>query len=129
MTAIGGPPRLSDAAWRKREQRRRLLEAAGRDYRDRDPYGLPHLDGDAVDLSWRTQAACLTAGLPTGLFFPPRGDWKSLASARQVCSGCPVRTDCRDFAVRTRQHGVWGGTTEKERRRLRRVLDPTEMAS
>jgi WhiB family transcriptional regulator, redox-sensing transcriptional regulator len=41
--------------------------------------------------------------------------------AKQVCRGCPVRTECLVYAMETPvDHGVWGGLTERERRRLRR---------
>jgi WhiB family transcriptional regulator, redox-sensing transcriptional regulator len=39
-----------------------------------------------------------------------------------VCAGCGVREDCLEFAVLTNQEfGVWGGTSEEERRRLRQA--------
>ena len=71
---------------------------------------------------WRRGAAC--RGCDVELFFPvgttgPAID--QIASAKAVCSTCPVRADCLDFALVTNQEaGVWGGATEEERRRLRR---------
>lgn len=39
--------------------------------------------------------------------------------AKEICSQCAVRVECRDYAVAIReQHGIWGGLTEKERRAL-----------
>jgi WhiB family transcriptional regulator, redox-sensing transcriptional regulator len=72
---------------------------------------------------WRTDAAC--ASLDTNLFFPdPEVDEDVLpriASAKAVCAECPVRQDCLEFAIRTRQlDGVWGGHTPEERRSIRR---------
>jgi WhiB family transcriptional regulator, redox-sensing transcriptional regulator len=68
---------------------------------------------------WRTAAACRHAD--ADVFFP-EGDPSvpavaaQVAEALSVCAGCPVRTQCRDFALGTRQKwGVWGGTTEDER--------------
>lgn len=40
--------------------------------------------------------------------------------AKRLCLGCPVRADCSEWAIATGQHGVWGGTDEEERRRIRR---------
>ncbi len=72
---------------------------------------------------WRAQAACQGAG--PDLFFPPdageaaaHATW-SPAPAQAVCATCPVRTDCLDWAVATRQpDGVWGGLDPSEVRRL-----------
>jgi WhiB family redox-sensing transcriptional regulator len=53
------------------------------------------------------------------LFFPERG--QSCTEAKAICAGCPVRTECLDFAiVSCEQFGIWGGTSERERRRIRR---------
>lgn len=51
-------------------------------------------------------------------FFPDPGMNPRLA--KRVCLGCPVRSECLEWALRTGQHhGVWGGLTEQERKRLR----------
>ncbi len=48
-------------------------------------------------------------------FFPARGE--SVRDAKAVCAGCPVRSECLDFALRLKvAHGVWGGLSERERR-------------
>ncbi len=67
---------------------------------------------------WRAQALC--AALPVGqadaMFFPKRGE--SSAAAKLICSGCPVRAECLDFAlgdVDACRYGIWGGTSGKER--------------
>jgi WhiB family transcriptional regulator, redox-sensing transcriptional regulator len=69
---------------------------------------------------WRFRAACLTAD--PELFFPLSAAGPSatqLTEAKAICARCPVRRQCLDFALTTRQvHGVWGGTSEDERRRL-----------
>ena len=72
--------------------------------------------------SWRQAAACRDMG--PELFFPPDGpegrDWDS-EPARAVCARCPVRGDCLEWAVVSGQrHGVWGGATEEQLRRVRR---------
>ncbi|MEU3986059.1 WhiB family transcriptional regulator [Streptomyces sp. NPDC026672] len=67
---------------------------------------------------WRDHAACL--GEDPDLFFPIGSTGPSLAQTRQakaVCEGCPVREPCLRWALRTgRTTGIWGGTTEAERR-------------
>ena len=63
------------------------------------------------------KAACL--GLDPNLFFPERG--ASVDAAKRVCMSCPVRAECLEFAlVEVVKHGIFGGTSERERRRLRR---------
>jgi WhiB family redox-sensing transcriptional regulator len=67
--------------------------------------------------SWRLEAGC--RWVDPDLFFPisvsGRGG-EEADRAREVCARCPVRSECLDFALRTRQmHGVWGGTTAEER--------------
>ena len=65
---------------------------------------------------WHRLAAC--HGL-TGLFFPERGE--PTREAKQVCAGCPVRTECSDAAHNAyEKHGIWGGLSERERRAERR---------
>lgn len=39
---------------------------------------------------------------------------------KEICNGCPLRAPCALYAIETGQHGIWGGTTEGERRELRR---------
>ena len=67
---------------------------------------------------WMASGACV--GAPANLWFPERGD--STVQAKLVCAGCPVRVECLDFAVRTKEpHGIWGGKTGRELRGLRVV--------
>jgi WhiB family redox-sensing transcriptional regulator len=71
---------------------------------------------------WRRDAKCL--GTDPDLFFPVGSTGVPLAqaeAAKQVCQACDVRQPCLEFALATNQDtGVWGGTTEDERRDLRR---------
>ena len=50
--------------------------------------------------------------------------------AQRVCEGCAVRIECLEYALLHRiEHGVWGGASERERRRiLRRRRDLTTAA-
>ncbi|MFP5322758.1 MAG: WhiB family transcriptional regulator [Acidimicrobiia bacterium] len=58
-------------------------------------------------------------GADPDLFFPDRGE--SLEPAKAVCAECVVRDECLEFALAAGERfGVWGGTSERERRRIRR---------
>ena len=73
--------------------------------------------------SWRSAAACRSAD--PELFFPLSESGKALeqiAEAKAICTGCPVRRQCLEFALRTRPHGIWGGLTELERHHGRRPM-------
>ena len=66
---------------------------------------------------WQDEANCL--GVDPDLFFPERG--ASTREAKEICRGCVVRPDCLEFAlVNGEKFGIWGGLSERERRRLRR---------
>ncbi|MBI4882666.1 MAG: WhiB family transcriptional regulator [Actinobacteria bacterium] len=66
---------------------------------------------------WRQLGAC--RGLDPTIFYPDDED--EAAEAKQVCSGCGVRVACLEYALQVREKsGVWGGATERERRRLTR---------
>lgn len=65
---------------------------------------------------WRRRAACITA--PKWMFFPARGDAKTIRAAKAMCATCPVRAECLDANL-MQKAGVWGGTTERERRQIR----------
>ena len=73
-------------------------------------------------LAWTERAACRDA--PPDLFFPVSdvgAAQDQIAEAKQICAGCPVRFECLGHALdRGEASGIWGGTTEHERRRLRR---------
>jgi WhiB family transcriptional regulator, redox-sensing transcriptional regulator len=67
--------------------------------------------------AWQVAAAC--RGLDPDLFYPDRGG--STEAAKAVCVSCPVSTQCLDFALsNSERFGIWGGKSERERRRLRR---------
>ncbi|MFH8370193.1 WhiB family transcriptional regulator [Streptomyces sp. NPDC018031] len=71
---------------------------------------------------WRARAACLDED--PELFFPVGSGGPALLqteSAKAICRGCPVRDACLGWALESGQEsGVWGGTSEDERRALRR---------
>ena len=69
------------------------------------------------DHSWQLDANCL--GVDPDLFFPERG--ASTREAKAVCHGCTVRLDCLEYALANgEKFGIWGGLSERERRRIRR---------
>ena len=69
------------------------------------------------DQSWQDFANCL--GVDPDLFFPERG--ASTKEAKEVCRGCVVREDCLEYALANgEKFGIWGGMSERERRRIRR---------
>lgn len=70
---------------------------------------------------WQRHASC--RGLMPDLFFSYDGESRLSRARREraaveVCTRCPVRPQCRHHALTYReQYGVWGGTTENDRRR------------
>lgn len=73
--------------------------------------------------TWQLRALC--RGPQRILFFPPshfeRKDDKELREqqAKRLCGECPVTSSCLQFALSIREpHGIWGGTTELERRSM-----------
>jgi WhiB family redox-sensing transcriptional regulator len=71
-----------------------------------------------MELAWRRNAAC--RGLDPEIFFPAIEE-ADVADAKAVCSACGVQQTCLEFALQVREkEGVWGGATEKERRRILR---------
>ncbi len=73
--------------------------------------------GEQDGESWQDYANCL--GVDPDLFFPERG--ASTREAKEVCSGCVVREECLEYALdNVEKFGIWGGLSERERRRIRR---------
>ena len=72
--------------------------------------------GDGV-LSWQERALC--SQTDPEAFFPEKGG--STRDAKKVCSGCEVRAECLEYALRNDERfGIWGGLSERERRRLKK---------
>ena len=68
-----------------------------------------------MNMSWRSKAAC--HGLDPQIFYPETEEEAEVA--REVCSVCPVQGACLEYALARREkEGVWGGCTERERRRI-----------
>lgn len=69
------------------------------------------------DLGWRDAARC--EGMDPERFFPRKSDEQK--ETIKFCLGCPVRLDCLKYALDTPvDYGIWGGTTQEERKQLRR---------
>jgi WhiB family transcriptional regulator, redox-sensing transcriptional regulator len=72
---------------------------------------------------WTADAACRPHRLD--LFFGPHDEGnrprrRRTAIAKAICAGCPVRVDCLAWALHAGEVGIWGGTTDADRRRIRR---------
>jgi WhiB family redox-sensing transcriptional regulator len=68
-----------------------------------------------MNLSWRQHAAC--RGIDPNIFYPASDE--DAEEAKSICASCPVRQACLEYALANRERdGVWGGATERERRRL-----------
>ena len=94
---------------------------------DSDVQGFVEIDdthtsllfGDLVgeEGDWQEQALC--AQTDPEAFFPEKGG--STREAKRICSGCEVRSECLEYALEhDERFGIWGGLSERERRRLRR---------
>jgi len=75
--------------------------------------GIPNVS--LRELEWRKLGAC--RGLDAAIFYPDDDD--EALTAKEVCTGCGVRAACLEHALSSREKaGVWGGATERERRRI-----------
>ena len=70
---------------------------------------------DDSPTAWMSEGNCRHH--PPATFFP--SDGVGVERARAICKGCPVTTQCLEYALEERiEHGVWGGCSERERRRI-----------
>jgi WhiB family redox-sensing transcriptional regulator len=68
-----------------------------------------------METDWMRQGLCRE--IPPSTFFP--SDGVGVEIARRICADCPVRQPCLEYALANRiDHGVWGGCSERERRRI-----------
>ncbi len=73
------------------------------------------MDDETTDTGWMSQGNCRNH--PPAAFFP--SDGVGVDRARRICGTCPVQNVCLEYALANRiDHGVWGGTSERERRRI-----------
>ncbi len=74
-------------------------------------FGLPD------EASWHERALC--SQTDPEAFFPEKGG--STREAKKICTGCEVRGECLEYALEhDERFGIWGGLSERERRRLKR---------
>jgi len=70
-----------------------------------------------MSTEWMADGNCRNE--PPATFFP--SDGVGVEIARRICETCPVKALCLEYALRNRiDHGVWGGASERERRRILR---------
>ena len=71
----------------------------------------------AVELEWQERALC--AQTDPEAFFPEKGG--STREAKRICQSCEVRDECLEYALEyDERFGIWGGLSERERRRLKK---------
>ncbi len=78
-----------------------------------------------MNLTWRQHGAC--RGTDPDIFYPVTDE--EAEEAKAICATCPVREPCLEYALEQRiDHGVWGGASERERRRIlkRRRMEAAE---
>jgi WhiB family redox-sensing transcriptional regulator len=76
-------------------------------------------DADSLEEQWQERALC--AQTDPEAFFPEKGG--STREAKRICLGCEVKDDCLDYALaHDERFGIWGGLSERERRRLKRGI-------
>lgn len=77
----------------------------------------PDPDADGAVLGWQERALC--AQTDPEAFFPEKGG--STREAKKVCISCEVRAECLEYAMANDERfGIWGGLSERERRRLKK---------
>ena len=68
-----------------------------------------------MEITWMQTGHCNEE--PADVFFP--SDGVGVEKAKRVCEGCPVQERCLEYALKNKvDHGVWGGTSERQRRRI-----------
>ena len=73
---------------------------------------------DETLLAWQADALC--AQTDPEAFFPEKGG--STREAKRICVGCTVKAECLEYALgHDERFGIWGGLSERERRRLKRL--------
>ena len=84
---------------------------------ERGQTAAPDPKEQSMNTNWRKLSAC--EGLDPDIFYPASEDDAASAPAKAVCETCPVKQPCLEHALENREReGVWGGMTERERRRM-----------
>ena len=95
---------------------RQSRTAAGPDLAVLD-FGVTAFAAEDEDESWQDRALC--AQTDPEAFFPEKGG--STREAKKICTGCEVKAECLEYALANDERfGIWGGLSERERRRIKR---------
>ena len=79
--------------------------------------GVPGLFVEDEEEGWQERALC--AQTDPEAFFPEKGG--STREAKKICTGCEVKAECLEYALANDERfGIWGGLSERERRKLKR---------
>jgi len=78
---------------------------------------IPLTSAESAEPEWHERALC--AQTDPEAFFPEKGG--STREAKRICTTCAVRSECLEYALgNDERFGIWGGLSERERRRLKR---------
>ena len=110
----------------------RIHRSSRNNVNPRNPTAVPNVEVEVTvdetpdEYAWMFHARC--RGIDPAEFFP--SDGTGVETAQRVCAACCVTTECLEYALLNRiEHGVWGGASERERRRiLRRRRDAATQA-
>ncbi len=84
---------------------------------------MPHRSFELMDDSWRADAACRK--MDPDLFFPIGTTGpaiEQIENAKALCRKCIAQMACLEYALAIHEeHGIWGGTTEEERRKIQKI--------
>jgi len=80
---------------------------------------------------WRKEAACRGLVGPDYDWFPARGRYvttrngssaaDSTLKLLEICQECAVKIECREFAIKHNEPGIWGGTSFRQRRAIKKA--------
>jgi WhiB family transcriptional regulator, redox-sensing transcriptional regulator len=94
------------------------LETLHQHRADRDRAAIRQITSSDA-LAWQDLGSCASIGPSDPEFFPGKGE--TTQAAKRICMGCEVRVTCLEYALANQDfHGVWGGTSERERRKILR---------
>ncbi|MGH3825619.1 MAG: WhiB family transcriptional regulator [Pseudonocardiaceae bacterium] len=105
---------MDESAMDEMDFRWPVNDLAGEGGEQCDPWALP---GALDQQDWQERALC--AQTDPEAFFPEKGG--STREAKRICAGCEVRAECLEYALAfDERFGIWGGLSERERRKLKR---------
>ena len=113
---VNGPDRSERAARAVQSMDAHSGSAFDRTFASQGIAGLLGIGLEADAQSWQERALC--AETDPEAFFPEKGG--STREAKKICTGCEVKAECLEYALANDERfGIWGGLSERERRRLR----------